>query len=211
LSALPLGSTFLFVRRADCLAWVALASLLTSGCQSSPANLPSSKSSGRGRIVAGIRLVVPDQSVAASCRRAAARLGYPVPCPGLVPQTPDSVLACPCVFARGFAMEDEFAGPEDYRGVDRSPIGHLYFLAARTTNRRAKYVGCKGARPVRNVRVHGKRARLLSCPDNGSGGNSGHLLVSWMKSGVQYVVSLHGHNPTNRKVVLALARGVRLV
>ena len=58
--------------------------------------------------------------------------------------------------------------------------------------------------------VRGVQARWVTCPE-GSEFNSGHVVLVWIEGGVNYAVSLHGANPTNRRLARLLAEHVELV
>ena len=165
--------------------------------------------------VAGVYLVRPEPALARFCRKSARLLGFAVPCPTLVPTTPTSVVDCGgyspggCLRTGAFVLDGGFAGPPGYRGVQGQNSGHLWILADRLPDA-LDLQSCYGAVPSGTVPVRGRRGRWIECPD-GSGLNSGHVVLVWRERGVSYAVSLHGRTKTNRLLDLAIAQHLRLV
>jgi hypothetical protein len=162
----------------------------------------------------GVYLVRVPDGVRGECRRAAGRLGFPVPCPRLRPvpslgEPPPAVCPPPCGRPGfGFVFEDSgFVVPSGYVGAYPEVGRRLVVAAARRPV--AGAVACPGERPVSRPQVRGYRAGLFRCPSGTSVHHDG-LLLRWREGGVVIALSVTGQ-ATERRLVLALAASLELV
>jgi hypothetical protein len=161
-----------------------------------------------GTVLAGIYLVQSDEMLARECDAAARRARLVVACPGLVPGHAGAV----SLFAAGrdeVILQGGFSGPVGYEGIGTGPTGHLWVMSARP-ERAPDSQSCSEPTPAGRTMVRGAPARWLTCPE-GSELNSGHVVLVWIEDEVSYAISLHGANPTNRRLARLLAEGVELV
>jgi hypothetical protein len=167
--------------------------------------------------VFGVYLVPTDRAFCSRCQLAADRLGFAVPCPGLLPTSaPGTALPelCgqefPCDRGRGFFFRQEgFEVPPGYLGVDKQPQGSLEitaFPADKPT--RAVNIACETERRIATVPVQGSRAVLVGCPGWSS---SGQVTLRWWQAGALVSVSLQGAGVANQQLLIALAIHLRLV
>jgi hypothetical protein len=168
--------------------------------------------------VGGVYLTHTGERLQRQCQRAADRLGFPVPCPALLPaMSPGAVRPLPCDNARfgcewdtEFVLEQEgFVVPPGYGGAAGQAVqGRLAVTAARRAGDDA--VACEeGERPVATVTPRGIRGRMLQCGDAGIHLDS--VLVRWRERGVVMVVSVLGHNRLHQQLALTVAEHVRVV
>jgi len=165
-------------------------------------------------------------SLHSSCAQAAAHLGFPVPCPSLVPAVAGVPATCTgsCI---GTAGGDEtlhqlfFYDVADFDGGESlGPVQHLAIEARRLVD--APPVACFGGAPSGGI--DDGTVRLLLCPDrdelsdesaamirHGEGAHAGHALGYWDLGGVRYVVSVHGTSDSSRQLIETLIAAVDLV
>ena len=165
-------------------------------------------------------------SLHSSCVQAAAHLGFPVPCPSLVPAVAGVPATCTrsCI---GTAGGDEtlhelfFYDVAEFDGGERlGPVRHLAIEARRLVD--APPVACFGGAP--SGEIDDGAVRLLACPGrdelsaesaamirHGEGAHTGHALGYWDVGGVRYVVSVHGTSDSSRQLVETLIAEVDLV
>jgi hypothetical protein len=166
--------------------------------------------------VGGVYLVPTGGRLQRRCQAAADRVGFPVPCPALLPaMSPNAVPPAPCDqrFAceqdYGFVLEEDgFVVPPDYVGPPGQEAGRLVVAAA--TDRAEPVVACEGQeRPVATVTVHGRPGRLVDCL--GAGLYYDSVLVRWRERGVVMVVSVRGHTRLQRELATTVAEHSRPV
>jgi hypothetical protein len=168
--------------------------------------------------VGGVYLTPTGERLQRRCRWAADRLGFPVPCPALLPaMSPGAVPPLPCDDARftcerdtAFMLEQEgFLVPPGYPGTAGSSVqGGLVVAAARRAGDHT--VACEGRQqPIATVAPHGIRGRMLHCV--GAGLHFDSVLVRWRERGVVMVASVLGHNRLHQRLALAVAEHVRVV
>jgi hypothetical protein len=165
----------------------------------------------------GVYLVPVPERIRRACRRAAARLGFPVPCPRLRP-VPSRGSPPPAVCQRpppcgdpafGFLFQDSgFVVPSGYVGAYPEVGRRLVVAAARRPA--AAAVACVGERPVARARVRGRSGGLVQCPPD-AGPHRDGLVLRWRERGLVVAVSVTGHLATDRRLVLALAAHLELV
>lgn len=181
---------------------------------------------GLGRtVVAGVELVPAEAALRASCSRAAALLGFAVPCPGLLiahraavgEGCPDQHVTHPDCLEDESAQDPPLPAPlAAFTYVQNDVVldgaYHLYVVGVRETSRLAPYrTGCIGPEVTQaGPELSGTTSTWVECPD-GTAMNSGHVLLRWSRDAVVYAVSLHGHNTVNRSVELAIARNIAYI
>jgi hypothetical protein len=188
-----------------------------TGGQAAAAGYPPAPLPAGTLAVGGVYLVPTGDRLQRRCQAAADRLGFAVPCPGLLPaMSPHAVPPAPCDqrFACeedfGFLLEEDgFLVPPDYVGPSGQDAGRLVVAAA--TNRAAEpMVACEDQqRPVATAAVHGRPGRLVDCL--GAGLHHDSVLVRWRERGVVMVVSVLGHTQLQRQLALTVAGHTRPV
>jgi hypothetical protein len=162
-------------------------------------------------LVGGVYLVAPSRRVTRICRRSAPKAKLIVPCPRLIPGTSDSVYcagAFPCAMPGAFVLEGSFAGPPTYKGASPG-TGHLLIFAFTTRSGVWPASTLIAGTPTRKITVHGHPATFLSFPD-GSGLNSGHIVLRWTQNATTYAVSLHGRTTLNQRLDRIIANHLQL-
>src|SRR6266545_2908585 len=125
--------------------------------------------------VGGVYLTPTSPSFRASCRQAADRLGFAVPCPGLLPTIPPGLpppklcqepSSCRRGELLGFTLGG-FVVPADYVGAPgMQPYGGLEIWAAPTAVAASRPpVQCQNERRIATPTVHHTPAVLADCPD----------------------------------------------
>jgi hypothetical protein len=168
--------------------------------------------------VGGVYLTPPSRGFRASCQRVADRLGFAVPCPGLLPTAApgraprelcDESATCRrgqlLVFAHG-----GFVVPIGYVGAPggSATLGIIATPTHDTTDRRD--LRCPGERRIATPTVHRIRAVLAACPDDSPSVRGRRLLLRWSERGTVVVVTTPGA-VEDQRLVLTLAEHVRLV
>ena len=180
-------------------------------------------------------LVAAPNLLTTECAAAALRLGYPVPCPQIVPSLSGEGMPCPqpvgaatavpCVGLEGsppysvFFLEfTGFAVPPDYIGVDGKPDGHVTLEARPTADSPPK--PCIGGTFLGTVKVGIWKTKEYVCPNdslrverearNGEGVYVGHLALEWQVKGTQYIISAHGHTTANLALLRRLGGSIEL-
>jgi hypothetical protein len=124
--------------------------------------------------VGGVYLTPTGQRLHRRCQQAADRLGFPVPCPTLLPAlSPGAVPPTPCdqrfrcQAGAGFVLEEDgFVVPPGYLGAAGQAHGRLVAAAAEQASNHI--VACEGTQqPVASVMVRGIRGRLFQCSGSG--------------------------------------------
>jgi hypothetical protein len=161
------------------------------------------------KLVSGIYLVPSTAALLTGCRRAARRLGFPVPCPRFLPaRQADAHFCCPCGGEPKFVLTVDFTGPSTYIGMGPyGGEGHLVFAGARRLLD-IRCFGARGRRPVPEIKR--RRAEWLDCP-NGSELHSGHVILRWRDDRAAYAVSIHSDTRPNRVLAVVLAKDVRIL
>jgi hypothetical protein len=168
--------------------------------------------------VGGVYLAPPSRAFRASCQRVADRVGFAVPCPGLLPSAArgpapqglcDGSPACRrglVVFARG-----GFVVPFGYVGASGgyTAVG----IAARPTRAATggRALRCPAERRIATPSVHRTQAVLAACPSEPASVLGGSVLVRWSERGTFVVVTTPGAGEANQRLVMALADHVHLV
>jgi hypothetical protein len=187
---------------------------------------------GAGDVVAGVPLVAAlgtslrpggRGSLREDCRRAARRLGFPVPCPARLPEATSAEVAtagaCPgrvLTIGAGCdgARRDAFAS-RDYPDPVRP--GHLVVFGSPRPLAPEAAAYAPAAPPGRpdavlaRPRVHHERATALQVAPSSESASGGHVALIWRERGHSYLVSVHGRGRDTLRLALAIARSVRLV
>jgi hypothetical protein len=171
----------------------------------------------------GVYLSPTSGAFRAGCRRAADRLGFAVPCPGLLPSLPPGfppprlcgeLPTC----RRGQQLvftQVGFEVPLGYVGQPgtREPAGALLIVA--TPNRGAAgglAAPCPHERRIAAPTVQGTRAVLAACPEPGQASSyGGTVVLRWEARGTLAAVILMGWSEVNQRLVVTLAQHLRLV
>ncbi len=201
-----------------------------------PAALPAARKGTGGRLVAGVELVRAPPGVRRQCQVAAGSpripgfgVGFPVPCPGLLPRgARPSHAVClgrkwsffvipSCVPLSAWAT-----GSVDFPAPGR--VGHLYLQGAPGSLSPERFV--YGLSPPdrgvvrvgKRIVVHGWAARWLIVPEGSRSPFAGHVVLFWRVrtrgpygGTYTYGVSFHGHDRGAYALALAIARSIMLV
>jgi hypothetical protein len=161
-----------------------------------------------GALIETIYLVPPDPPILPVCRSAARELQFTILCPALVPGEANSMAECDngCVYFRALVLAFSFSGPPGYVGIPGQDGNHLFVMESRVgPDSQIEFLTCLGGRTGAAVIVQGTTGQWMTCPANGSGMNSGHVMLVWDEQKVRYAVSLHSDTDLNRKIALAVA------
>ncbi|HEX8929030.1 MAG TPA: hypothetical protein VGA45_08970, partial [Actinomycetota bacterium] len=177
-------------------------------------------------------LATTGRAFRASCQRAADRLGFTIPCPGLLPTAPRGSPASrmcdrPPGCQRGHALrfvQGGFVVPPGYVGAPGG-YGALSILAAPAgdaSGRRA--LGCGRERRIATATAPAARRMLAVCSDDPQrSALGGSVLLRWSRQGTAVVVSVldwsdgsrwsdaSRWSDVNRRLVVVLADHLRFV
>jgi hypothetical protein len=164
-------------------------------------------------LVGGVYLMPAAPQLSATCRRAAARLGFSVACPTLAP-SPAETLELISHIGRQFLLQEQFGAPPTYVGAGTvgfggRSVGHLW-VASSPTPMNAGSICFDPMARTRPASVRGHRAAFASCPE-GSSTHSGHVVLFWSEAGAWHLVSLHGHTAVNRRMDQLIARTSEMI
>ena len=171
------------------------------------------------------------------CVLAATRLGFPVPCPQLVPSLLGRAMSCPrpvgaasafppCVGVDGATQYSifflEFYGfdvPKGYSGINGKPVGHMTLEAHRFTDDPLK--PCIGGRTIGTARIGIWTSSEFTCPNDsptiervamhGEGAYVGHVALAWKADGISYIASAHGHTTANLTLLKRFVHSIALI
>ena len=183
------------------------------------------------------KLVPAPSQLRDECVLAATRLGFPVPCPQLVPLLLGRAMSCPrpvgaasafppCVGVEGAARYSifflEFYGfdvPKGYSGINGKPVGHMTLEAHRMADDPLK--PCIGGRTVGTARIGIWTTSESTCPNespsierdaaHGEGTYVGHLALAWTADGISYIASTHGHTTANLMLLKRFVNSIALI
>ena len=182
--------------------------------------------------VGGVYLTPPGAEFRASCQRAADRLGFAVPCPGLLPSAPPGspparLCGQPVPCRRGQALrflQGAFVVPPGYVGA---PGGFSALTVAATPVRDTPAAGalrCRDERRIATPTVHRIAAVLAACRDDPRrSALGGSVLLRWSERGTTAVVGVLDWSDAgswsdgsqwsgvNQRLAVALASHVRFV
>jgi hypothetical protein len=177
--------------------------------------------------VGGVDLTPTSRAFRASCQQVADRVGFAIPCPGLLPAAlpdrPPPQLCedmTTCERGRWMVHIHHFAVPSGYVGalggsdtVER--FGVLVVVAVTAQGLAGDpALGCRNERQIATPTVQGTPAVLAACVDDPRGAHfslGGFVLLRWSHQGTLVTVSVHGHSEVNQRLVVALADRLHLV
>ncbi len=168
--------------------------------------------------VGGVYLIPTSPRFSAGCQQAADRLGFAVPCPGLLPPTPPGLpppklceepSSCRRGELLGFTLEG-FVVPVGYVGLPgMQPYGVLAIYAATTAEAASRLpLQCPNERRTATPIVHHAPAVLATCHDPQEPDS---VLLRWSQQGTFVVLSVLGSSEVNQRLVVALADHLRLI
>jgi hypothetical protein len=182
--------------------------------------------------IGGVYLAQTSRGFRARCHQVADRLGFTVPCPGLLPTTPPGSPAprlCdqPLTCRRGQVLrflQGGFMVPPGYVGAPGG-YGALSIVATPTRDATGGLaLQCQDERRIAMPTVHRSRGVLAACSDDPQrSALGGSVLLRWSQGGTVVVVSvLDWSDPSrwsdasrwsdvNQRLVVALADHLRLV
>jgi hypothetical protein len=171
--------------------------------------------------VEGVRLAPAGTALEASCRRAADRLGFAVPCPTLLPLPatgPAPSVVCEAGDCRDhlywFGMEG-YVVPTGFTGAPGN-LGALSVLASPDPQVAAgveRWCPDQRRLPVTPA-LGGRSGRppvLGTCPAGFQGWATESLLLRWSRQGTYVTLGLRGASEANRRLLVRLAESLRLV
>jgi hypothetical protein len=168
--------------------------------------------------VGGVYLTPTSRGFRAGCQQAADRLGFAVPCPGLLPTTPHGLpppRLCeePSSCRRGALLGFTLAGfvvPFGYVGTPgMQPYGALGIYAATTAETASRPpLRCLNEHRTATPTVHHTPAVLAVCHD---AQEPTSVLLRWSQQGTFVVLSVVGSSEVNQRLVVALADHLRLI
>jgi hypothetical protein len=182
--------------------------------------------------VGGVYLALTSRGFRAGCQRAADRLGFAVPCPGLLPTAPSGappprLCVQPTTCRRGQALrflQGAFVVPPGYVGA---PGGFSALSVAATPTRDATgglALRCQDEHWIATPTVHRTRGVLAACVDDPQrSALGGSTMLRWSERGMIMVVSvLDWSNASrwsdssrwsgvNQRLAVVVANHVRLV
>jgi hypothetical protein len=162
--------------------------------------------------VGGVYLAPAGTAFRAGCRRAADRLGFAVPCPGLLPSLPPGappprLCGEPGTCRRGQLLQFGLVGFEvavDYVGQPgaQEPSGALLIVASPARAAAGGFTApCPDERRIAAPTVHGARALLAACPEPGQASSyGGTVVLRWAQRGTVAAVSLIGWSEVNQRL-----------
>jgi hypothetical protein len=185
--------------------------------QAISAGYPSAPLPGGTLEVFGVYLSQPSRTFRGSCQRAADRLGFAVPCPGLLPTpAPGTAQSMLCgesaICRRGQLLaftQDGFVVPFGYAGAIGG-YGALSIVAMPTAAEPDR-LRCPSEHVIATPTVHRIRAVLATCPKATTSVLGGSVLVHWSERRTRLEVSTPGAGEVNQLLVIAIADHVRLV
>jgi hypothetical protein len=177
--------------------------------------------------VGGVQLTETSQAFRASCGQVADRVGFAIPCPGLLPTwPPDSPppQLCEdmsgCERGRWMVFAHPFAVPAGYVGAlgGSESVGRFGALVVVAVTAQGladdPALRCRNERQLATPTVQGIPVVLAACLDDPRGAHfslGGFVLLRWSQQGTLVTISAHGHSQVNQRLVLALADQLLLV
>jgi hypothetical protein len=171
--------------------------------------------------VGGVDLTPTSRAFRASCQQVADRVGFAIPCPGLLPtwspdrpppQLCEDMTACER--GRWMVHIHHFAVPSGYVGATYGS-GVLVVVAVTAQGLAGNpALRCRNERQIATPTVQGIPAVLAACVDDPRGAYfslGGFVLLRWSQQGTLVTVSVHGHSEVNQRLVVALADRLHLV
>jgi hypothetical protein len=173
--------------------------------------------------VGGVYLAPTSRGFRAGCRQVADRLGFAVPCPGLLPSSPPGAPPPRLCGERGTCRrgqlllfsQDGFEVPLGYVGLPNGQelAGALAIAATPTRGATGRFAyRCPDERRIATPIVQGTRALLVACPEADQASSfGGSVLLRWSQRDTLVTVSVLGWSEVNQRLVVALAEHLRLI
>jgi len=165
--------------------------------------------------IGGVYLTPTSQRFQAHCQQVADRLGFAVPCPGLLPTSPPGLAPprlCPqptaCQQGQQLLFSHDFVVP--FGAVGASGGYGSLLIVATPTQRRAG-LQCPNERPIAMPTIQRIRAVLTACQDDAPWVLGGSLRLRWSQQDTLTVVSMPGPTASNQRLVVAVADHLRLI
>jgi hypothetical protein len=168
--------------------------------------------------VGGVYLTLPSRAFRASCQRVADRLGFAVPCPGLLPTAapgtaPPRLCGPSSTCRRGRLLiltHDGFVVPLGYVGAHGGPATLQVVAMPAGGGPDRRRFDCPGERRIATPRVHRIRAVLAACSQAAPSVLGGSVLLRWSERGTFVEVSTPGTDVVNQRLVATVADHVQL-
>jgi hypothetical protein len=165
--------------------------------------------------VDGVYLTPTSQRFRAHCQQAADRVGFAVPCPGLLP-TVTPGLSRPRLCQQPFMCQprevlvfsQDFVAPFGTLGAHD---GHGVLLIMATPTHGSGGLQCPGEHPIATPTVQQTPAVLTACQDEAPMVLGGSVRLRWSQHDTVTVISVPGPSEANRRLVVAVADHLRLV
>jgi hypothetical protein len=165
--------------------------------------------------VGGIYLTPTSRGFRAHCQQVADRLGFAVPCPGLLPTSPPGVPSLrlcqepsTCRPGQPVVFTQEFVAPF---GAVGAPDGYGALLIAATPTHGSAGLQCPSERRIATPTIQRTRAVLAACQQDAPWVLGGSLRLRWSQHDTLMAVSVPGPSDSNQRLVIAMADHVRLV
>ena len=171
--------------------------------------------------VGGVYLTPTSRAFRPSCQQVADRVGFAIPCPGLLPTSPpgspppqlcEEMTACER--GRWMVFIHHFAVPFGYVGALEGSGALVVVARPAHGPAGASALRCRNERQIATTTVQGTRAVLAACVDDPRGAYfsfGGHVLLRWSQQGTLVTISVNGHSEVNQRLVVALADHLHLV
>jgi hypothetical protein len=165
--------------------------------------------------VGGVYLTPTSREFRVHCQQVADRVGFAVPCPGLLPTSPPGVprpRLCQepfmCRPGQVLVFGQDFVVPF---GAVGAPGGHGALLIMATPTSGSGGLQCPGERPIATPTVQQTRAVLTACQDEAPSVLGGSVRLRWSQHDTVVVVSTPGPSQANQRLVVTMADHLRLV
>lgn len=177
---------------------------------------------GAGALVSGIYLVHPNEELTNSCLGLANQLGFPVPCPDLLPWPGRELRVSDCSYDQAIDLctylgafslvVDRFATPVGHQAA-HSNLVVLAFKRGAFNGGLACSNGTRvGTALVKLRNDEELTADLIDCPlDAVDLLLAGHLMLRWKFLGVTYEVGVEGNFDDTQALLEAIASNLRLI
>ena len=165
--------------------------------------------------VGGVYLTPTRRGFRAHCQQVADRVGFPVPCPELLPISPPGVPGPQLCQEPASCQPDQLLWfTQDFVvpfGAVGAPGGYGALAIDATPPRNGPGLECPGERPIATPAVQQTRAVLTACQHDAPSVLGGSLRLRWSQQDTVVVVSVLGPSEANRRLVVTLADHLHLV
>jgi hypothetical protein len=165
--------------------------------------------------VGDVYLTPTSRGFRAHCQQAADRVGFALPCPGLLPTSPPAVprpqlcqQSPTCQPAQLVVFAQDFVVPF---GAGDAQSGYGVLLIMATPTHGSASLQCPGERPIATPTVQQTRALLTACQHDFPSVLGGGMRLRWSQHDTVVVVSVPGPTDSNRRLVATVADHLRLV